>query len=337
MVAFEALITSPKFVELGRRDRAHAPVVTEEVAAPVAVKSSSATVYRSMFGSLVRHLDAVGTPFLEMTEDGFTAFLESKECTAAVRKRYIRMVERVFDYLMSRGLVMRNPASLAAPQLLSQPTKALPREKPTTFVSREHENEALSQVLRQMVASEDWRIVRDAAMVAILWGAGLKMYELRAMRVNWISGRHPEFEIQVPQVGVSRPHRVPLTGLHADCLAAWLSMRLKLGFQQPLLIVKSLTEGRLPYVPTVGPRGQKDPGMEHSSVYLRVKRALLQAGIDPARLGGRALRNSYAVRELADGHDADLVEERLGLRAPESMGRYRAAVKRSKRAERRPA
>lgn len=96
-------------------------------------------------------------------------------------------------------------------------------------------------------------------------------------------------------------------------------------------MVRSLTEGRLSYVPTAGTHGLKQPGMDHSSLYLRVKRVLHQAGIEKTRLGGRALRNSYAVRELSSGQAADLVEERLGLRTSESMGRYRAAVKRSRR------
>lgn len=337
MVAFEALLLSPAFVALGRRPRPRKDAEMDgEAMEPPAVRASSATVYLSMFRSLLRHLDGKGKRFLDMDAPVFSDFLERKGCTAAVRQRYVRLIERVFDHLIERRIAARNPASEAAPQLLSAPARRLPREKPTTFVPSALQDSAVHAVLVPMLRHEDWRLVRDAAMVAVLMGAGLKVYELASMKVSWICGAHPELDIQIPQVGVSRPHRIPLRGFYADCLKAWLDRRAIMGFRQPLLFVNSVPEGLMPYVPDVGSgaggttkAGKRvGAGLDNSTVYRRIKAVLSKAGVSADRHGSRALRNSFAVRELNEGAAPELIEERLGLRDARSISRYTAAAKR---------
>lgn len=337
MTAFEALLLSPAFVALGRRQRPRKEAdLGMPDPEPAAVRSSSATVYLSMFRSLQRHLDAEGIAFLSMNAAQFSEFLERKGTTSAVRQRYVRLVERVFDHLIERRIAAANPASEAAPHLLSAPARRLPREKPTTFVPSALHDSVLFAALAPMLRHEDWRLLRDAAMAAVLMGAGLKVYELSSMKVSWICGAHPELDIQVPQIGVSRPHRIPLRGFYADCVKAWLDRRASMQFRQPLLFVNSVPEGLMSYVPDANTRpggpgkaGKRaGAGLDNSTIYRRIKAILAKTGVSTERHGSRSLRNSFAVRELNEGAAPELIEERLGLRDARSISRYVSAAKR---------
>lgn len=342
VLAFEGLLASPAFVALGRRElTGRGPGDSErlggasETEAPyVPVSEKSAKVYKAMFGAFVHHLKSLDLQVPAAKPEHIAHFIEDKERTNGVRHRYIRLLERVYEHMLQRGIVKFNAASLAAPLLVSAPKRPRKLDLPTAFVSKESRTGLADTVLRTMLDSDDWRNVRDAAMAAILLGGGLKVYELSAMRTSWLVGTHPDYTIEIPAVGVSRPHRVPLPALAADCVKAWLRCRHLMGFVQPLMFVNSQAEGRLEYVPTVSrfTGGHKiSSGLDKSTVYRRVKAILKEAGVDVPRMGGRTLRNTYAVTELANGQSSALVEERLGLREAKSLTRYINAAKREAR------
>lgn len=338
VMAFESLLTSPLFVALGRRDLARRAGLDDrghglsESASLISEKS--AKVYLAMFRSYVHFLKGLQVTVPNATPEHIARFIESKERTLGVRQRYLRMLERIHEHMKARGIVSFNAASQVAPLLQTTPTHARKPELPTAFVSKDAQSESVGPLLRNMLLSADWRCVRDATMAAILLGAGLKVYELSAMRTSWLTGNYPDFFIEVPNIGVSRPHRVPLSLLAADCVQVWLSCRAKLGMVQPLLFVNSLVEGRLDYVPSVpsGSGGKKQSvGLDKSTIYRRIKAILQSAGIEAAHMGGRTLRNTYAVGELSKGQSHALVEERLGLRESKSLDRYLTAAKRSRK------
>lgn len=340
VMAFESLLVSPLFVALGRRDLAKRESVADQGRGPYdsasPISEKSAKVYLAMFRSYVHFLDGLQITVPKATPEHIAHFIESKDRTLGVRLRYIRMLERVHEHMKNKGIVSFNAASQVAPLLQNKPTHARKPELPTAFVSKDAQAELVGSVLRNMLLSGDWRSVRDATMAAILLGAGLKVYELSAMRTSWLTGNHPNFFIEVPSIGVSRPHRVPLSLLAADCVQAWMNCRSKLGMVQPLLFVNSMTEGRLDYVPSLpgGSGGRKQSvGLDKSTIYRRIKAILQSAGIEAAHMGGRTLRNTYAVGELSKGQSHALVEERLGLRESKSLDRYLTAAKRSRKTQ----
>jgi integrase/recombinase XerD len=57
-------------------------------------------------------------------------------------------------------------------------------------------------------------------------------------------------------------------------------------------------------------------------VYRQVRATFERAGIDVARLGGRTLRNAFAVRELKQGGSFELVGEFMGHRKLRSTQAY---------------
>ncbi len=78
----------------------------------------------------------------------------------------------------------------------------------------------------------------------------------------------------------------------------------------PLLFPASLHGGRL----------------GKTTVYYLAKATFERAGIEVPRLGGRTLRNSFAVRELVTGESLELVGEFLGHRKRRSTERYAPAA-----------
>lgn len=343
VIAFEGLLTSPQFVALGRRDLngrnpgdatrslAAASTSASTVSAEEShrISEKSALVYLAMFRSYVNFLSSRDLKVTEAKPEHIIQFIEGKDRTAGVRHRYLRLLERVYEHMRMRQIVNTNSASLAIPALLCKDSPAKRKELPTLAVDKTSRPALAESVLRSMLQNSDWRNVRDAAMASVLLGAGLKVFELSAMRTTWLTGSYPEYAIEIPAVGTSRPHRVPLPLLAADCIKAWLDCRARMGFVQPLMFVSSQAEGRLPYVPSVlTATGQRSTGgLDKSTVYRRMKALLKEAGIEMPRMGGRILRNTYAVTEISNGQSQALLEERMGLRESKSLDRYIAAAK----------
>ena len=68
--------------------------------------------------------------------------------------------------------------------------------------------------------------------------------------------------------------------------------------------------------------------MSRATVYRQVKKTLQSAGIEPKRMGGRTLRNAFAVRELqASNGNIELVGEFLGHRKRRAIEPYSIAAK----------
>lgn len=325
-IAFDSFIGSADFVLLGRRDLVNRSGDGPPDAGPIG--AASAKVYGTMFSSFLRRLDELGVQLPDATSAQISEFIGSGERTEGVRQRYVRVLERVYEHLRRRGFVETNPvsrvATLLAPGARVGETESGYRpakpELPTAFVNPSGVDRVAAHVESMIAATRDrgdWRSVRDAAMAAVLLGAGLKIYELGAMRTSWISGKFPDYQVEVQRVGVSRVHRVPLSPFTAECLKSWLDLRTREGLVQPLLFVASLRDGRM----------QNASGaLDKSTVYRRIKGILEAADVEAPRMGGRTLRNTFAVTALNEGGTPELVGERLGLREEKSMRRYLKAA-----------
>jgi integrase/recombinase XerD len=62
--------------------------------------------------------------------------------------------------------------------------------------------------------------------------------------------------------------------------------------------------------------------LDKATVYRQVKATFERAAINVERLGGRTLRNSFAVRELKEGASIELVGEFMGHRKRKSTEHY---------------
>jgi integrase len=329
LVAGAAFIASAAFVALGqRRPRA----LGGERAPDQPLKRSSATVYLAMFANLMRWLYGHGKTLFTLTADDLQRFLDQGEevdgvfvqrLNSAIRLRYLRLVERILLHLQ----VTPNAAQHACFALYRQRgTRAVGRDAPKAVLD-ETEQQAFLQALPAIPAptarnaATRWKRRRDRAMQALMLGAGLRVSEVLALRINQVG--QPDANGSVPialDTGaanqVTRPHRTHLRPFAVPDVMDWLAQRLD-----------ERDGGKLLFPAAPGSHALLDA----ATVYRQVKKTFRRAGLDPQRWGGRTLRNSFAVRELEQTGSTELVGELMGHRLQRSTEYYQEALVRLRR------
>lgn len=145
----------------------------------------------------------------------------------------------------------------------------------------------------------------------MMLGAGLKVSEVIGTSTEHVgtpdaTGCLPVTVSPVSTAGTSRWHQTQLRQFATHEVLIWKTERMLLKIPGPLLFPASLQGGRL----------------DKATLYRQVKATFQRAGIDIQRLGGRTLRNSFAVRELNDGVSIELVGEFMGHRKRKSTEHY---------------
>lgn len=111
-----------------------------------------------------------------------------------------------------------------------------------------------------------------------------------------------------------RAHQTQLRPFAVPEIERWRGLRAALGIAGPLLFPATLQGGKL----------------ARATVYRQVKATFARAGNDAAHLGGRTLRNAFAVRELtATAGNMELVGEFLGHRKRRAIEPYAQAAHRA--------
>jgi len=211
-----------------------------------------------------------------------------------------------YTWLGREGLIPYNPvADVRAPRVAKLLPKALGVDEAVQLA--EHEEDA----------DDPWLEARDAAMVELLYGCGLRIAELTGLDVvasseasragrGWID--LPNAEVQVQGKG-SKRRSVPLGRAAIEALTHWLAVRPQLpgmltkpppgGATGVSSLALALFPGR--YGTRLTPRG----------VARRLKRRSLLAGLTTP-VHPHMLRHSFASHVLQSSGDLRAVQELLG-------------------------
>lgn len=315
ITAFGGFVSSIDFVELGRRPK--------KLAEPDELKPlsrSSIEAYTSMFAKYVRWMDKQGLTICAVTHEQILSFLDvamepvrkgrAKDLNSEIRVRYVRMLERVYQHIGARP----NPAGKAAHALFSVPGAA-GRDSPKVWLAQDQQD-SFVEALHQASAEDDesakaWRWRRDAAMMALMIGAGLTVTEVIGLYIENIGYPDQDGSVPItvwPTAGseLSRHHTTILRPFAVPFVMSWVAERKTMPLPNELLF----------------PATRKGRRVVPATLYRQVKAAFAEAGIALQREGGRTLRNTFAQREIEAGTSIDRLGEFLGLHDRRSVERY---------------
>jgi len=207
-----------------------------------------------------------------------------------------------YVWLGSEGLIASNPVQgVRAPKAAKPLPKALGVDEAVQLA--EHENPD----------DDPWLDARDAAMVELLYGCGLRVAELTGLDVcasddalrqgrGWIDLQAAEVQVQGKG---SKRRTVPLGRAAMQALEHWLALR-----SQVAGMLNAPTPGTSSPSLALFP-GRHGTRLTAQSVWQRLKRRSLQAGL-ATPVHPHMLRHSFASHVLQSSGDLRAVQELLG-------------------------
>ena len=294
-------------------------------------RHGTAVVYRAMWGKLLRWSGEQGLPPLTWSAGQIGAFLDAQDLHKRHRYRYARLIERVFHHLSLLQQNLHNPASQAVKNHLTEgdndPTAFLLPGERDLLVARVLSPDGLERPdLSRGISPTQWKRARDVALIAVLLGGGLKVAEVRALRVETIDGLDERGEggaqegaqegaglaLRMVRPDNGRAYTVPLFPFAEVPLRHWLALRAAAGTLGEL-VFPAMANGR---------------PMHAASIYRRVELLLEEAGVLAGRrerASPQTLRNTCGAMHFDAGTAPAKVAQVLGMRDLESGWRLHAA------------
>lgn len=207
-----------------------------------------------------------------------------------------------YTWLGREGLIPQNPvADVRAPRVTKHLPKALGVDEAVQLAEHTEHND------------DPWLEARDAAMVELLYGCGLRIAELTSLDVvasseasragrGWID--LPNAEVQVQGKG-SKRRSVPLGRAAVEALTHWLAVRAQLTGMLTQAVPAASSQA-LALFP-----GQHGTRLTPGAVSQRLKRRSLLAGL-ATPVHPHMLRHSFASHVLQSSGDLRAVQELLG-------------------------
>lgn len=282
---------------------------------PVApLTAAAAQPYQVIWNTWLRHLAAGGLGWQQADAVTVLHFIRTgpqsprrHEVSPITRRRYWRILDRIYDHALLHGWVAANPAQGIARHELP------PSEDPQGAILWPAMWRALQA---QLPAAGDLIPTRDRCTLMLLMELALTPQEVRYLTVHDLeadaAGRITTVRIQGERARQSRS--LPISPALAAALAQWLALRNAyhaMQAQETLLC------------------SRKAPMLSSHSLLHIVSKTLRQAAQrhhlpEPARLGPQIIRNTVLVHWLENGCTVPEVLERAGLKNPEALQHLKA-------------
>lgn len=234
-----------------------------------------------------------------MMPDGETA------ADATVRVRYAAL-RGIYEYLVDSEVCQRNPFRAAGRAISWRQHR---QKRPTKLIPFD----AIPRLLRLPDRSTRWG-VRDRAIIAVLFGGGLRRSELQRMRLDDIQTTPegvPFLRIRAPKGGYELHKALPEWAW--ACLSELVSQRKSEGATE-----------RSPIFVFYYVDGRAGRGLSVETIYRTYRMYTAIAGVEAAPHSARA---TYASKMKADGHEDREVAEALGHSSTRQVQTYDKRVR----------
>lgn len=314
MKAFDAFIASEDYARTSARNRntRYLPL-----------KAGSIEVYRAMFTNLHEWMKEKQLHLFSINQAQLRAFLEAtdeqgaRQIRSEIAYRYVRMLERIYRHLQ----IHPNAASELVFDAVKSRSKLGANEE-MVVLSIDETARFIAALPPESVnyrgAKPDagWKHRRDRALQMTLLGAGLTVHE--AVHLQWSqyhldeAAENEGLPIQIRRGNFT--HTAFLQAFAVPYLRAWDTERRKMAIPGPYAFPSHFDDKNSLF-------GERKP-LDVVSVYRQIANTFRRAGIERIHVGGRNLRNTFAVRMLEQGASREELQESLGLALSRSVDRY---------------
>lgn len=257
-------------------------------------RQSSFATYAAMFSAWCQFLTTRRMSVLEAGPKDVEDFLAQKVLDKGMipvsRRRYLQLLDRVYQHLVKQGLVCAPSPCAAA---LAREGKLELNELPGLDAAQ------VAQLIEVLQSLPGWKGARDRALAALFLGAGLRVNEAQFLRLSHLRAAH---EIDVQPAGVHRAHRSLMVpdGPWRDWMAQWLEVR----------------QARRVMGEYVCPSKRSGEAYSPSGIYCAVRAWFRATGLPcdkDNKTGANVLRNTFAREALQCGrYSLEEVQEFLG-------------------------
>lgn len=227
-------------------------------------------------------LDSAQLPAREFSADDINSFLakSSKQISSRSQARVLSALKSFFDWMVGEGWRKDNPCDgIDAPKLGRYLPEVLSVEEVSAIIDS--------------VKTDDWSGLRDRAMLEMLYGCGLRVSELCALRISAVYLK----ERFVRVIGKGNKERlVPLGDMAASAFSDYIEVR---------------PEAAEPAFDDIAFLNRFGRPLSRVSVFNMVKRQALLAGVTK-EISPHTFRHSFATHLVENGADLRVVQEMLG-------------------------
>jgi integrase len=280
--------------------------------------NSSSDVYEDMWFALAKWGSEHGIRLSQLTTDGLSQFLASRQQGVALSERYIwrflRLVDRVLRSCNREAMQPTVASVLLESYPEYQHANATHKDPLPTSLADSDATRLIDYLESRHTGPHvegPWQECRNAASVALMLGAGATPAEVRDLTIEDLlitGGRASGIPWKLRIVGDTKsPEReAPLAPWAGHVLAYWLAVRQTVAI--PGTRVFPSTKSGKPW--------SKD------SQYSATKKVLGAAKVEQGEGGSYLLRHTFALRQLRHGTAPAEVARWLGVTDPDVMQRY---------------